>query len=93
MYEGRNNKYGKCLLFHISDKPPYNNGIIAPPTIAIISNAEANDVCLPNLSIANAHIAPHITELEKESIIRKTNDVIPLVSNAPQTNIKDNIQQ
>ena len=70
-------------------KALYMNGINAPPTIAMINNAEAVWVCRPSLSIANGQMPGHIRELDKDKRMMKINDTTPLKTIAAMLNSKE----
>ena len=58
-----------------SARYPYNSGMVAPPAMAIIINAEPSLVCFPNPPIAKGHMAGHIMELANPSAAIKSTDV------------------
>ena len=71
----------------IPDRYPYNNGMVAPPAIAIIIKAEPIFKYFPNPLTASGQMAGHIMELANPKAAIKSTDVYPLVDMAMEVNI------
>ena len=70
---------------------PYKGGIIAPPEIAIINNADAVFVNLPNPFKVNGHTAGQTKAFAIPKAATNTTEVNPVVKTIQKVNTRPNI--